>query len=133
MSEVWSAETAARRLRAYAAAVGQIMDRASDMFMVVTNAALTDARLTDLDAETQRRRRHGAASVVRSVTAVSDLATGLSEERATDLVWLYNSPAVHQQFVRAAGWSSDEYVAWLGAALVREVLGGEVSGISELF
>jgi AcrR family transcriptional regulator len=123
MNEVWTAETGPQRLRAYAAAVSQIMDRASDMFMVVTGAALTDPRLTELELETQRRRRSGAARVIEAVTEVSPLAEGLSTERATDVVWLLNSPAVHQQLVRAAGWSTDEYVAWLGRSLVRELLG----------
>jgi len=123
MHGVWNADTGEQRLLAYAAAVGQIMDRASDMFTVVTNAALTDPRLRELDDETQQRRRNGAAGVVRSVTEVSELAPGLSTERATDIVWLLNSPAVHQQLVRRSGWSTDEYVTWLGDALCRELLG----------
>ncbi len=128
MNGVWTAETGGERLMAYAEAVGQIMDRAGDMFTVVANAALTDPRVTDLAVETQQRRREGAARVVRSVTEVSDLASGLSPERATDVVWLLNSPAVHQQLVRAAGWSAEEYVAWLGRALQRELLGHEGTG-----
>jgi len=123
MHEVWSAETGGHRLAAYAAAVGQIMDRASDMFTVVTNAALTDPRLVELEDATQQRRRQGAASVVRSVTEVSELVPELTSESATDIVWLLNSPAVHQQLVRRAGWSADEYVAWLANALTRELLG----------
>jgi AcrR family transcriptional regulator len=123
MADVWSAETGERRLHAYAVAVGQIMDRASDMFTVVTSAALTDPRLTQLDDETKRRRRDGASKLVASVTEVSDLAPGLTPARATDIVWLLNSPAVHQQLVRTAGWSTEDYVAWLAGALQRELLG----------
>lgn len=124
MTEVWSAETGERRLRAYAEAVGQIMERASDMFTVVTNAALSDPRLVELEHETQRRRREGASKVVASVTEVSDLAPGLTLERATDIVWLLNSPAVHQQLVRSSGWPTEDYVGWLAAALQRELLIG---------
>ena len=122
MSEVWTAATGEKRLLAYAEAVAQIMTRASDMFMVVSGAALSDPRLNELDQETQRRRREGASNVVRSVTEVSSLAPGLSADRATDIVWLLNGPEVHQQLVRAAGWSTDEYVGWLGRALVRDLL-----------
>lgn len=122
MTDVWSAHTGEQRLLAYAAAVGQIMERASDMFTVVTSAALTDTRLTHLETQTQQRRRAGAASVVASVTDVTDLAAGLTPDRATDIVWVLNSPAVHQQLVRAAGWSTHDYVTWLGQALTRELL-----------
>jgi AcrR family transcriptional regulator len=127
MNEVWTAATAEQRLLAYAEAVGQIMERASDMFMVVTGAALTDSRLAAIDNETQRRRRDGASRVVDSVAEVSRLAAGLSPERATDIVWLLNSPVVHQQLVRAAGWSRADYVGWLGRTLVRELLGDDGS------
>ncbi len=127
MKEVWTAPTGEQRLRSYGQAVAQIMTRASDMFMVVTGAALNDPRLEGLDRETQRRRRSGAASVVRSVTEVSSLAPGLDPERAVDIVWLLNSPAVHQQLVRHSGWSNEEYATWLGDALAREVLGTELS------
>lgn len=123
MDAVWTAESGEERLEAYAEAVAQIMGRASDMFTVVTGAALTDPRLSDLDRQTQQRRRDGASRVVESVIEVSDLASGLSPERAVDVVWLLNSPVVHQQLVRAAGWSTSDYVDWLGRALVRELLG----------
>ncbi len=128
MSDVWTADTGEERLFAYAKAVAQIMARASDMFMVLTNAALNDSRLADLDRETQRRRRDGASKVVTSVMKVSNLTAGLDPEHATDIVWLLNSPAVHQQLVRDAGWSGDEYAHWLGRALARELLGLEVCG-----
>jgi AcrR family transcriptional regulator len=123
MAEVWTAETGEFRLRAYAQAVGQIMTRAGEMFAVVTSAALNDARVVELDRTTQHRRRLGATSVVNAVIEVSPLATGLTPERAIDIVWVLNSPAVHQQLVRTAGWSIEEYAAWLGNALTRELLG----------
>jgi AcrR family transcriptional regulator len=127
MNEVWTAPTGEQRLVAYAEAVSQIMTRASDMFMVVTAAALTDARLAELDSNTRRRRREGARRVVAYVAEVSELASGLSLDRAVDVVWLLNSPVVHQQLVVSAGWSTQEYVVWLARALIRELLGVERS------
>lgn len=122
MAEVWTAETGELRLQAYAQAVGQIMARAGEMFAVVTSAALNDPRVVELDRTTQHRRRLGATSVVNSVVEVSPLADGLAPERAIDIVWVLNSPAVYQQLVRAAGWSIEDYGAWLGNALTRELL-----------
>ncbi len=61
------------------------------------------------------------------MTEVATLAPGLDPDRAVDLVWLLNSPAVHQQLVRRSGWSNDDYADWLGGALVRELLGPQAT------
>ncbi len=122
MTDVWTAATGEQRLQAYASAVAAIMTRASDMFTVVTSAALDDPRLVGLDRETRRRRRTGATTVVKAVAEVSALTPRLGLDRAIDVVWLLNSPAVHQQLVRDSGWSTDEYADWLGGALARELL-----------
>lgn len=121
MQPVWHAPTAAERLRAYAAAVRRIMGGAGEVFAVVTAAAATDPDVVDLAETTEQRRRAGAAAVVESVS-VAELRPGLGPEAAVDLVWLLNGPAVYIHLVRRAGWTPDEYEAWLADALVRELL-----------
>lgn len=127
MRPVWEAPTAPDRLRAYAAAVRRIMDGAGDVFGVVATAATTDPDVVELAETTEHRRRAGAASVVESVRSVGALRPELTPERAADVLWLLNSPAVYAQLVRRAGWSPDEYEAWLGDAMVRELLGSDRS------
>jgi AcrR family transcriptional regulator len=122
MRPVWEAPTAAERLRAYAAAVARIMAGAGDVFAVVTAAAATDPDVVELAATAEQRRRIGAASVVESVRSVGALRPGLEPERAVDVLWLLNSPAVFGQLVRQAGWSQQEYESWLADAMVRELL-----------
>jgi DNA-binding SARP family transcriptional activator/AcrR family transcriptional regulator len=92
MREVWEAPTAVERLHAYAAAVRQIMERAGDVFAVVTDAASTDPDIVPLAETTEERRRTGAATVIDSVRSITDLSRGLTDRRATDLLWLLNSP-----------------------------------------
>jgi hypothetical protein len=84
---------------------------------------LNDARVVELDRATRQRRRVGATGVVSSVTEVASLTVGLTSAQAIDIVWVLNSPAVYQQFVRDAGWATEQYVEWLGNALTRELLG----------
>ena len=124
MHDVWHAPTAEERLRAYAGAVGQIMSRASEMFLVVAMAARSEPRLAAFGEETERRRRMGAERVVQSVREVGSLAPSLSAEQAVDIVWLLNSPGVHHQLARASGWSHEAYVEWLGDTLVHQLLDG---------
>lgn len=123
MRPVWEAPTADERLRGYAAAVRQIMDRAGDVFTVVTSAAEVDPEAVALSNETESRRRAGAASVVDAVLAVGRLRADLDRERAVDVLWLLNSPAVHRQLVRRSGWSAAEYERWLADSMVSQLLG----------
>jgi AcrR family transcriptional regulator len=122
MRPVWEAPTAAERLRAYAVAVRRIMDGAGDVFAVVAAAAI-DPDVVTLAEATERRRRVGAASVLDSVRKAGNLRPGLTPQRATDVLWLLNSPAVYAHLVRRAGWSPDQYQAWLADAMVTQLLG----------
>jgi hypothetical protein len=122
MRPVWEASTAAERLRAYAAAVRRIMDGAGDVFAVVAAAATIDPEVVELADITEQRRRAGARSVIDSLRSVGTLRPGLTPQTAIDVLWLLNSPAVFAHLVRRAGWSLDQYQAWLADAMVNELL-----------
>jgi AcrR family transcriptional regulator len=125
MQAVWRAPTGAERLRAYAAAVRRIMSGAGPMFHVVAtagSAAPADPPLAALAAETERRRRAGATSVIDAVASVATLRSGLSREEAIDVLWLLNGPAVYRHLVSTAGWSLARYESWLGDAMIAQLL-----------
>ena len=123
MAQVFSAPTATGRLKAYAAAVRGISERAGDLFGVLDLAASVDPELVSFAEETERRRRVGAGSVVESVVSVGRLREGLGAEGAVDVLWLLNGWMVFRQLVRRAGWSADRYEEWLGETMIRELLG----------
>ncbi len=122
MAPVWDAPTAAERLRAYAAAVRRIMDSAADVFAAVAAAATIDADAVDLAETAEQRRRAGATMVIDSVRKVGTLRAGLTRQRAIDILWLLNSPAVYRQLVRHAGWRADDYQAWLADTMTTQLL-----------
>lgn len=130
MRPVWEAPTAAERLQAYAGAVRRIMEGAGDVFAVVAAAPSTEPDVFDLAETTEQRRRAGATSVVDAVRSVGDLRPGLTRQAAIDVLWLLNGPAVFGHLVRRAGWSLDRYEAWLGDAMVRELLADPEPGDS---
>jgi AcrR family transcriptional regulator len=125
MHDVFHAATVELRLHAYAAAVARIMNTAGDMFMVVATAATADPEVVELATATESRRRLGAASVIEAVLAVGDLRQDLTREEAIDVLWMLNSPAVHHQLVRRAGWTSPRYQAWLAASFDSALLAVE--------
>lgn len=122
MAPVWTADTAAERLAAYATAVRRIMAGAGDMFAVIAAAVNAEPDLVDLAATTEERRRTGAAAVVDAVRAVGPLRDGLDRDAAVDVLSLLNGPAVFHHLVRRSGWSLDRYERWLAGAFTREIL-----------
>lgn len=50
-------------------------------------------------------------------------ATRARPGRATDVVWVLNSPEVHRQFVADRGWRNDDYQDWLAETISRIILG----------
>ena len=61
--------------------------------------------------------------VIDSVCSVGRLRPGLTADRATDLLWLLNGSGVYLHLVHRAGWSPDQYEAWLADSMVDQLLG----------
>jgi hypothetical protein len=129
MAPVWDAPTATERLRAYAAAVRRIMDSAADVFTAVAAAAANDPDAVELAETTEQRRRAGATSVIDSVRKVGKLRSGLTRERAIDILWLLNSPSVYNHFLRHAGWRADDYQAWLADTMTSQLLDDDEAAV----
>ena len=47
---------------------------------------------------------------------------GLSLEQARRLLWMYTSRDVYRMLVHEAGWTPDEYEAWLSRTLVEALV-----------
>ncbi|HET6950709.1 MAG TPA: helix-turn-helix domain-containing protein [Acidimicrobiales bacterium] len=118
MHPVFHGPTGEARLRAYAAAVRQIHDRAADVFAVVAGAATADPEASTLHEEAERRRRTGAASVVAALTDLTPLRAGLDPEAAADVLSLLNSWSAYHHLVRRQGWTPDRFESWLGDTMV---------------
>lgn len=125
MRLVFTGSSAPERLRSYAAAVRLINERAGDLLGVVEVAASVDPDLVELAQVTENRRRTGARSVIDALKTVGPLRTGISDEHAVDIMGLLNSPATFRQLVCHAGWSLDDYEAWLATAMTEQLLPSE--------
>ena len=114
------------RLVAYAAAVAGIYSRAGTIFHVLQAAADTDAALAPLAEENEQRRRTGAASVVAGLTGIGALDEGLTELRATDILWTLNSPDHYRRLVTNSGWQLRDYENWLAVTMIRSLIASEL-------
>jgi len=70
-------------------------------------------------------RRDGFGDLVDALAAKTPLRRGLTRDRAVDLLFVVLGPELHRSFVVDAGWSRDEWGAWVLASLCRDLFAVE--------
>ena len=56
--------------------------------------------------------------VARSLSRKGALRSGLSEARATDIMWAIANPNTHRGLIGERGWATKEYELWLAQVLI---------------
>ncbi|MDQ7905010.1 hypothetical protein RB614_10800 [Phytohabitans sp. ZYX-F-186] len=96
-----------------AAAATRINSRAAPIFETVRRAADQGPEVAEVWETLLRNRRIGARMVVERVNALGPLRQGSDVERAVDVLWVFNDPALYDALVRRRGWTDDAFRAWL--------------------
>ena len=121
--EVRAIRSARGHLAAYAALVTDVFAHVSGVYEAIREGSRADAEVGTLWKEINDERRRGAATIVADVSSRAALRAGVSPESAADIVWVLNDPGVFHMLVHDRGWSTEQYTAWLGRALEKELLG----------
>jgi AcrR family transcriptional regulator len=95
---------ARRRLEALAAATSGVYGRAARLFLVLAEAAASDATAAELAAQASARRLAGLLAPDASPAQLDLL---------TDTIWVLAGPAVYVDLVHRRHWPSARYVTWL--------------------
>ena len=114
---VWEAGTPAEVLDAYAGVCAVIGARAAGLFEVVRRAADASPEIADLWDTLLANRRAGARMVVEHARGLGPLRPDLTGERAVDVLWLLNDPALYAGLVSGQGWPAEEFVDWLARTM----------------
>ena len=109
-----------RRIELFAHATRRQWETSAAMLMIYVGAASADDEAAaELGAALQGRRINITGRIYESAAM---LRPGLSPERATAIYLSLTRPEVYQELVKAAGWSPDDYEAWLAEALKQQLL-----------
>jgi AcrR family transcriptional regulator len=112
------AETEPRRqLELFAAIATRIGERMGALYDVLAAAAASDPEIADVYRRQQQRRHNDQRRVARSLARRDALRPGLSEARATDIMWAVANPSMHHRLVAERRWATDEYERWLAHVL----------------
>ncbi|MGE0599480.1 MAG: TetR/AcrR family transcriptional regulator [Dehalococcoidia bacterium] len=82
----------------------------------------TDSALDALWEDWKRRHLEAVRRGVEALAASGQLRTGLTTEKATDILYALLGVDVFRALVRERGWSPDAYEAWLMACARNELL-----------
>lgn len=111
-----------RQLLLYAHTQPGIWSRVGPLLRVLAAAAESEPDLRALQADQDARRHAGLVSFTRLLHDRRTLRSGLSPERAADIIVTLGSFATYDSLVTAHGWSHHEYERWLADMLQHSLL-----------
>lgn len=113
---------AGRKLDLYAAAMTRIHGRLAPLFLALRDASRTDPEAADVWSRISERRATNMRMLAADLLATGQLRIGLTTDEVADLIWVTNSPDVHQLLVSDRGWSETRYRDWLADSWRRLLL-----------
>ena len=117
---VWDASTPAAVLDAYVTVITLASVRAARIFEVVRQASGHAAEIAELWDTLGRNRRAGARMVIEHAASLGPLAADL--DRATDILWIFNDPALYDALVTGRGWPEADFTTWLSGQIRHALL-----------
>lgn len=109
-----------RRLALFAHATRRQWETGAAMMTIYTSAASTDSEAAAELNTALNGRRSNIGGIIAETAAM--LRPGLSLERATAIYLALTRSEVYQELVEVAGWSPDDYEAWLAGVLKQQLL-----------
>jgi AcrR family transcriptional regulator len=101
------------RTAAAARVVSEIYGRSAGLAKVIREAAATDEEIADMLRAARERQREDVSRVIELITGRAP--TTLQR----DGIWALTSPEVYLLLTEDAGWTRDQYEAWMAETLQR--------------
>ncbi|MFN8194311.1 MAG: helix-turn-helix domain-containing protein [Nocardioidaceae bacterium] len=104
-----------RLVGTWAAFVSEISARVADLHPVLSGTARSDPEIAAIDETSERNLLGGATAFVARLAAIGALREDLTVGTAAPQATLLMDPMPYRRLVRRAGWSFEDYVAWVAA------------------
>jgi AcrR family transcriptional regulator len=98
-------------------------ERAFELFEIMRKAAAADPKIEQQRRAGAEARRRDQAPIARRLGREALLRPGLSEQQATDVLWLYSSADLYRLLVHDSRWPPARYERWLAETLADALLG----------
>lgn len=120
MAQAAAEPDASRRLRLWAQLVRQQMETSYDVISIHRQAAASDPKVAADYRKVLDNRARTFAEFIHDLR--NDLAHGIDESTASDLLWCFSNEEIYRELVEERGWSADRYEQWLAATLVAQLI-----------
>jgi AcrR family transcriptional regulator len=102
-----------RAVELYAGLVTSISSRLAGVASVVEQAAGVHAEMGELWTTMNDNRMYGARRIATLLQSKAPFRPEVDADRAADVLYLFNDPAVYRTLVSQRGWTGEEFQAWL--------------------
>jgi AcrR family transcriptional regulator len=99
-----------------------IYERLAPLVGTIATAAMVDEHVAERRAATAASRRVGMHRITSHLHERGDLNSRLDVEKATDVVFVLQSPETFHTFIQTCGWPMSTYKAWLYDTLSAQLL-----------
>jgi AcrR family transcriptional regulator len=123
-----AASSVINAVRLMVVGVGDMLRRATPLDTIVRANADLDPDLARVRALHERLRAQGYRDILDILRAKTPLRTGMTRERATQLLLLYVGTDVYRVLVSEFGWTHDEWVDWTAATVKEQLFRASRSG-----
>jgi AcrR family transcriptional regulator len=118
-----SAEADAHKLLAgYAGVMVEVGRRLAPLYEAVRAAAHADREARELWQLITEERRTAATGIVRRLAERRALLHSLDRQRASDILWVLNDPALYQMLVTQRRWTQRRFRDWLTHSMQTQLL-----------
>ncbi len=115
-----------RRLELWAQLVRQQMQTSYDVISIHRQAAASDPLVAADYRTVLDNRLRAFREFVHDLRA--DLAAGIDEATATDLLWCFSNEEIYRELVEERRWSANRYQRWLAGTLITQLLSPSTDG-----
>lgn len=122
VQQIQAEPDAGRKLDLYAAAMTDIHDRLAPLFLALRDASRTDPEAADVWTRISQRRAANMRMLAAELIETGQVRGDLSADEVADIIWVTNSPDVHQLLVSDRHWSAIHYRDWLADSWRRLLL-----------
>lgn len=110
-------------LRHFVMGAGEIIRRVTPLYLAARVAADQDPETAQVMAFHERWRADGYRQLLEHLHAKAGFRSGLTFERATDLLLLFVGMEVYRVLVGTQGWSHEEWLDWTVATVAEQLFG----------
>ena len=109
-------------MRAWGGLVAELAPRGSPIFLLIRDAAASDAEVRALRDELDADRLRRMTGNARRLRDAGHLRPGISLADAADILWTYSSPELYELLVLRRGWAPERYGRYVADAMIDALL-----------